>query len=324
MSKINALKYKKIKELIHPLLIKTMKTKTTGELTVEGKFPEDENCLIVANHFCIEDIPTLGQAVGKHFYLLVSDEDKNTIDGLGLELNGVEWIHRTDKSSRIQASENIVEILKQGYNFAMYPEATWNLSPNLLMLPMNYGCIRMALLANVPIVPVVTLFMDDGRHTIIGDKFYPTDKLEDSIRDLRDIMATLIYVEIEKEYQKKKGQPGIYSMIIDGEEYLYEKRENISKEYWEENINSRYNAYPRAREDKNGVREFESEFIFTPNKDSQTYFQVFNSKTRELNGKTLIKRISSENNGYNNGELYKEYFEYGYNEKVLKRQLKIK
>ena len=52
-------------------------------------------------------------------------------------------------------------------------------------------------------------------------------------------------------------------MIIDGEEYLYEKRENISKEYWEENINSRYNAYPRAREDKNGVREFESEFIFT-------------------------------------------------------------
>lgn len=322
MKNINALKYKKIKELIHPLLINAMKTKTTGYLNVEGSIPDDENCLIVANHFCIEDIPTLGQAIGKHFYLLVSDEDKNTLDGLGLELNGVEWIHRTDKTSRIQASKNIIEILKQGYNFAMYPEATWNLSPNQLMLPMNYGCIRIALSAGVPILPVVSFFMDDGRHTIIGDKFYPTNNLEESISNLRDIMATMIYFEIEKEYKKKKGSPEIYSMVVDGREYLYEKRENISNDYWINNINKRYDAYERAKKDKSGVREFESGFIFTPNIDSYTYFQVFNSKIKEKDGKILIKRISSENNGYiENGE-YKEYFEYGYNEKVLKRQLK--
>ena len=156
--KINVLKYKKMKELLHPLLIKVMNCKTTGELVINGELPKDGNFLIVANHLCIEDIPTLGQAVQKHIYLLVSDEDKGTIDGLALDLNGVQWVSRLNKNSRLEASKNAVKVLKSGEIFAMYPEATWNLSPNLLMLPMNYGCIKIALEANVPIVPVVTFF----------------------------------------------------------------------------------------------------------------------------------------------------------------------
>lgn len=35
----------------------------------------------------------------------------------------------------------------------------------------------------------------------------------------------------------------------------------------------------------------------------------------------MIKRISSECNGYNDSE-YRENFGYGYNEKVLKKELK--
>ena len=66
----NALKNYKIKELIHPLLMKVLTSKVTGELKVEGSLPEEGNYLIVANHMCIEDIPTLAQALNKHFYLL--------------------------------------------------------------------------------------------------------------------------------------------------------------------------------------------------------------------------------------------------------------
>ena len=181
---IKALKFEKIKEIIHPNLIKMMKQKTTGELVVDGTFPVDGNYLIVANHACIEDIPTLGQAVDKHFYLLVSDEDKYTIDGLGLELNGVQWVKRTDKISRERAYSNIIEILKRGKNFAVYPEATWNLSPNQLMMPMNYGCIRMSLESGKSIVPVVTYFTKDKRYTKIGDPFKPTNDLVKSIDEL--------------------------------------------------------------------------------------------------------------------------------------------
>ena len=88
--KIQALKYRKIKEAIHPVLKKVLSSMTNGELRVSGSLPQDENFMIVGNHLCIEDIPTLAQAVDKHFYLLVSDEDKNgfieLIRKIGLEL----------------------------------------------------------------------------------------------------------------------------------------------------------------------------------------------------------------------------------------------
>lgn len=317
----NTIKNHKIKELIHPLLMKVLTSKVTGELKVDGSLPEEGNYLVVANHVCIEDIPTLAQAVKKHFYLLVSDEDKGTIDGLGLELNGVIWVHRTDKESRQNASKGIVDILKSGKNFAMYPEATWNLSPNLLILPMNYGCIRIALEANVAIVPIVSFFDSKSRHTIIGEKFYPSNDLTTSINDLRDIMATMVFNEIEQKYKNNRENNNVYSDIIDGVEHYYEKRENIDKDYWEEYFNSLYNSYGRAKNDKSGVREFESSFIFTLNNDSYNYFQVFNSIIKYIDGKIMIRRISSECNGYNDSE-YRENFGYGYNEKVLKKELK--
>lgn len=325
----SSLKFSKFKEILHPLLIKVIASKTTGDLIVDGKLPENTNCLIVANHLCIEDIPTLGQAIDKHFYLLVSDEDKKTIDGLGLTLNGVEWVHRLDKDSRRNSSNNAISILKQGKNFAMYPEATWNLSPNLFIMPMNYGCIRMALEANVPIVPVITFFTEEKRYTKIGEPFYPTINLEESIENLRDIMATAFYNLIQKHYKENIGKKeGIYCEIIDGEEYYYEKRENLNDDYWEDYVNKKYDAYKRAKTDKEGVREFESQFIFTPKTDGYEYFQMFNSKITNKEDKIIVKRISSEANGYNGvsfGEYEeKEHFGYGYNEKVLKKELKNK
>ena len=57
-----------------------------------------------------------------------------------------------------------------------------------------------------------------------------------------------------------------------------------------------------------------------------SFFQLFNSVIRMEDGKPIIKRISSEKNGYNGtsyDELdYNDFFGYGYNEKVLKLQLK--
>lgn len=321
-----ALKCSKFKEFIHPLLLKVLSIKTTGKLIVEGNLPKNENCLIVANHVCIEDIPTLAQAVKDHFYLLVSDEDKKTMDGIALSINGVQWVHRLDKESRNEAFNNAIKILKSGKNFAMYPESTWNLSPNQLIMPMNYGCIRIALEANVPIVPVVSFFTKEKRYTKIGEKFYPSKNLVSSISELRDIMATMLYDEIEQNYKENYGKPGVYKKIINGEEIYYENRSDISKNYWENYIADKYNEYARAKKDKSGVREFESQFIFSPKNDKFEYFQLFNSVIK-CNKKIFnIKRISSEKNGYNGstfGEINnEESFGYGYNEKILKKQLK--
>lgn len=326
--KIHALKCEKFKEILHPLLIKAMSSKTTGKLDVEGEFPQEGNYLIVANHACIEDIPTLGQAVKKHFYLLVSDEDQKTIDGLALNLNGVEWVHRTDNESRKKVYANIVEILKRGKNFAMYPEATWNLSPNQLMMPMNYGCIRIALESGKQILPVVTFFSKEKRYTKIGTPYTPKEDLIESISELRDIMATMMYNLMEK-YQEESYciNPNVSCDIVAGEKYYYESREKLIQGEWDKNIFDRYSAYERAKTDMAGVRKFESQFIFTPKDEAHQFFQEFNSVIyNDENGNKVVKRISSEKDGYYGltfgEEENKDSFGFGYNEEVLKRVLK--
>ena len=323
--KINALRFEKIKEIIHPKLINMMKQKTTGDLVVDGSFPIDGNYLIVANHACIEDIPTLGQAVGKHFYLLVSDEDQKTIDGLGLELNGVQWVKRTDKISRENAYNNIIEILKIGKNFAMYPEATWNLSPNQLMMPMNYGCIRISLESGRDILPVVSFFTSEKRYTKIGVPFRPSDNLVESIDELRSIMATMMYELMEKYYSEQfKFNTNVHCDLVGGIEHYYEERTELQERCWDENIGSRYSVYKRAKDDMPGVREFESQFIFTPKDEAHSFFQEFNSRMYiDKNGNTVVQRITSENNGYQGitfGEATpKDSFGFGYNETKLKK-----
>lgn len=326
--KINALRFEKIKEIIHPELISMMKQKTTGDLVAVGNIPINGNYLIVANHACIEDIPTLGQAVDKHFYLLVSDEDRKTLDGLGLELNGVQWVKRTDKASREIAYKNIVEILKRGKNFAMYPEATWNLSPNQLMMPMNYGCIRISLESGRDILPVISLFTREKRYTKIGVPFRPSNNLIESIDELRSIMASMMYDLIEKyyseQYEHYELNPNIYCDLIDGIPHYYEERSRLQKGCWDEDVKSRYSVYKRARKDMSGVREFESQFIFTPKDEAHSFFQEFNSRMYiDKNGNTVVQRITSENNGYQGitfgEETPKDSFGFGYNETKLKK-----
>ena len=323
--KINALRFEKIKEIIHPKLINMMKQKTTGDLVVDGSFPIEGNYLIVANHACIEDIPTLGQAVDKHFYLLVSDEDQKTLDGLGLELNGVQWVKRTDKISRESAYNNIIEILKKGKNFAMYPEATWNLSPNQLMMPMNYGCIRISLESGRDILPVVSFFTNEKRYTKIGVPFKPSDNLIESIDELRSIMATMMYELMEKYYSEQfKLNTSVHCDLVDDIQHYYEERNKLQEKCWDENIESRYSAYKRAKDDMSGVREFESQFIFTLKDEAHSFFQEFNSRMyMDENGNTVVQRITSEHNGYQGitfgEETPKDSFGFGYNETKLKK-----
>lgn len=281
-------------KIIHPIVLGQMKHMATGKLSIHGEMPQGP-VLIVANHACVEDIPTLGQAVKDYFYLLVSDEDKYTFNGLAMSLHGVFWISRLKKNSRGKASKKAVAMLKSGENFAMYPEATWNLSPNQLMLPMNYGCIRIALEAGVPIVPVVSFWSDTRRHATIGEPFYPTEDLTASIDQLRDKMATMMFDHICREGSLTR-------------------RDEISPGYWQTHVDSLYDAYARSRKNKSAVRRYESQFIFQPKDDAHQFFQTFNSISRVgADGKRQCLRISSERDGYT-GENFSEFFGFGYNE----------
>ena len=128
--------------------------------------------------------------------------------------------------------------------------------------------------AGVKIIPIVTLFSNGERHTKIGDEFIPTEDLSASIDLLRDTMASMLYEEIFEYYERHHDENNkIYTDNTNGILSYYEKRDSISDDYWEQYIDGLYNQYERARRDKSGVLEFESQFIFTPKTDEYFYFQ---------------------------------------------------
>lgn len=316
----------KVRNMIHPVLMKILPLMRKEELVVDGEIVPDETVVIVANHLSIDDIPTLVEAVGKPFYVLVSDEDRKTFNGMLLDINGVHWVSRVDDESRRIVKQEALEYLEKKMNFAMYPEATWNLSPNLLMLPMNYGCCNIADAANVNILPVVTSFFDTKRISTIGTIFKTSDDLCSSISDLRDIMGEMVYKQMEEYYLSNSNKENIYALKTDDGTYYCERRKDIEPYYWENYVAEKYNAYGRARKDPDSVREYESQFIFEPKTDDYAFFQIFNSSIRyDKDGRMLIKRISSENGGYNgycNDSIdYTPFFGYGYNEVNYKKVL---
>lgn len=90
----------------------------------------------------------------------------------------------------------------------------------------------------------------------------------------------------------------------------------ISDGYWEQYVQKLYGAYARARKDRDGVRKFESRFIFTPKTDAHQYFQIFNSHIDFADGVPMVRRITSEPGG-KSATLRRTFFEYGCNETSL-------
>lgn len=244
----------KLRRFIHPLVIKALSARRSFKLEVTGEIPKGHQFIFIANHWCIDDIPTAGEVIGNHVYALVSDEDRGTLNGLALDLNGVVWTNRLDKAERKRSKDALVRHLKLGHSILMYPEATWNLSPNLPMLPMNYGCISISLETGVPILPIFLQFNDDVCRVEISKPFYPSEDKIVSIGELRDIMATSAWKFWEKD--------------------TCLARTGLDMNLWEDNIAKRYAKYDRARKDPAGVRKFEAQFIYRP-KGQASYEEAF-------------------------------------------------
>ena len=230
--------------LLHPIVRKAMSLGRKTPLLVEGKVPAEQPLIFVANHFCIHDIPAVGETIRRQAYVLVADEDRPTLDGFLLSLNGVVWINRRDRAGRSRAREKLLGHLAVGHSILVFPEATWNLTPNLPMLPMRYGVIDIANTAGVAIVPVTTRFTGDAWHVRIGERFVPTADKAASIGQLRDVMAASLYAQMEQ------APRCLRSDILNG----------YSAEY----IKSRYDLYARARKKQRSFRKYESQFIFRP------------------------------------------------------------
>ena len=131
-----------------------------------------------------------------------------TIDGVGVFLNGVIWIDRSDKTSRTESMEKVKTVLSRGGDILIAPEAAWNLSPNVIVQKLWWGLIEAAASTGANIVPVAVDIVGDYYSVIIGENFIPSqypDKAT-AIAELRNALATMAWELIELKPKSKRAE----------------------------------------------------------------------------------------------------------------------
>lgn len=80
-----------------------------------------------------------------------------------------------------------------GQSVLIFPEGTWNITENLLMLPLHWGIIEIAQRANAAIVPVILDYHSDSCFYSIGREMRVDQEKtkKQMILELRDTMVAM-------------------------------------------------------------------------------------------------------------------------------------
>lgn len=232
LSRLSLKTRKKIHRLVLSIII--MKNHLSGfsyEMIGDQRTPADRPVIFAVTHVGKFDIELAAEALKQHFYILTGDFEhlQGTMDGLFLSLNGVIYFNESDKKDRAEVSERMIQHLTECGNLMYFPEGTWNMTPNLPLIPLYWGIISVARQGNALIVPVAAEQYGKRWKFNIGSHFdvlLYEDTVEGKTRaitDLRDTMATLKWSIWETEPQK---------------------RSELTQTEWDEYCDARFSEWP--------------------------------------------------------------------------------
>ena len=161
------------------------------------------------------DIQTLAEVLWQYRWSLLSGDPHflpGTVEGYWLQFHGVIYVDRDDKEWRTRAKQEMITHLRNGGNIMMFPEGTWNFSPNLPVLPLFRGIADIAKESNATIIPFAQEIDDITKtyYVKIGTPIKPDSEPLDILENLRNQMAEMKWLLIEKlpfckaEYDKEK------------------------------------------------------------------------------------------------------------------------
>lgn len=177
-------------------LLRHQKIKIVNQLAMETVNAVSGPIIFAPTHCGKYDIQVLTEVLQQFRWSLLSGDPYDlpgTVEGWWLKFNGVIYVDRDDKEYRKRAKREMIRLLQNGENIMLYPEGTWNFSPNQPVLPLFRGIADIALEANATIVPF-GLEIDDRTNTyfvMIGEPIAPTTELLALLEKLRDQMTTL-------------------------------------------------------------------------------------------------------------------------------------
>ena len=246
---------------LHWLVLTVYKVKNriggfSHEVLKDLRTPTDRPIIYAVTHVGKFDIEVVSEAIKDHYYLLSGDYEhlQGLIDEKFLSVNGVFYFNEKDKKDRKAVSGKMIEHLKQNGNLMYFIEGTWNLTPNLPMLPCYWGIVDIAKEGNAIIVPVACEQYGKKFKINIGKNFdmkkYGEGNEEKSraIGDLRDTLSTLKWE------------------IWESEEPL--KREELNGDEWDKYVEQRFSEWPYFN------KEYIKDLVYRP-KGVYTSEEVF-------------------------------------------------
>lgn len=236
---------------IHWLILEIYKIKNrlggfSFKILHNHKTKTDRPIIFAVTHVGKYDIEVISEAIKEHYYLLSGDFEhiQGIVDAPFLGLNGVFYFNEKDKNDRKIVSQKMIDHLQQNGNLMYFIEGTWNLSPNLPMLPCYWGIVDIAKKGNAIIIPVAAEQYGKKFVINIGKNFDMKlygDTLEEksiAINTLRDVLATL-------KWEIWDSMPQIDRKQIIGNE-------------WNEYIEQRYSEWPYFND------EYIADLIYKP------------------------------------------------------------
>ena len=118
--------------------------------------------------------------------------------------------------SRINSKLDMISVLLKGHSFIIFPETAWNLSPNKLHLPINYGFLDVAQKTGKPVVPMIMEFTYDTSsakerishiHIRYGEPIEVAeyDGLADKLEEFKEKISTMRWDLIAEKGQYVRG-----------------------------------------------------------------------------------------------------------------------
>jgi len=254
----------KLKNIINPTLLQVSKVAIKYKIIKENKYSKKDGHPIIfaVNHYSAQDTPIICNSINERGYILAGKQNLAFIDEIFFNLYGSIFVDRKDKEDMIASKKAMEEYLKKNQSIIMFPEGTWNLSDELLMLPMKWGIIDVAQETDAQIIPVN---LDYNRETkecrvTFGEPILPDNyrTKKEQIDELRDIMATMRWKSMEK-------QPIV-------------KRTDLDKEKARAELKQVLKEYPLLD------AEYENSIIFKPNPTPEEVFEsIKNLEIRKEN-----------------------------------------
>lgn len=215
-----------------------------------------EPVIWVSNHGFKDDALGTVLAARRHAYIVFGNLPHfyNTFDGFIAWLIGVVMVNRKVPISKKTVVPKAVAAIKCGADLIIYPEGTWNLSPNKLMLDLWPGVYRIARATGAKIVPIVHYLRDNAKiksnviHTVVDDPISLEGMSEpQALSYLRDIMATWYYLMIEAYGKAERGEllAGADSLTDAWQQQLGERARLAAG--WDKEIEARAAYIPKGR-----------------------------------------------------------------------------